>query len=222
MGIDIRIFKVSLFQSFLPCLCIKFLRCSSSLYILLGFQFIKGIMPHTGQLNSNIAGLGRPCPSGLVLICSNAMCMSPPESEHFFIVCLMNLMQGSTCPLLWWWYDDTACLTLRLLQKFLNFSEMKLPPASDINLCIMPYSANIFFTAAIRLPTTPPFFLLLGICYGSLQCMNNFCFKAGICLLLSLPMVSVVCHGVWSSPWAVVAVTQGTCYNCLHDFLYHY
>ena len=44
-------------------------------------------MPLTGQFNSNVAGLERPCPRGMVLICSIAMCISPLESEHFFIVC---------------------------------------------------------------------------------------------------------------------------------------
>ena len=83
VGIDTKIFEVSLFWSFLPCLCIRFLWCSSSLSILIGFLSITGIMLHTGWLNSNVAGLGRPCPSGVVLICSNAMCVSPPESEHF-------------------------------------------------------------------------------------------------------------------------------------------
>ena len=102
VGIDIKIFEVSLSQSFLSNLCITFLWCSSSLSILIGFLYITDIMPHTGQLNSNVAGLGRPWPSGVVLICSNTMCISPPESEHFFIVWLMNLMQASTCLLLWW------------------------------------------------------------------------------------------------------------------------
>ena len=57
-------------------------------------------MPLTGQLNNTIAGLGRPSPSGAVRICSNAMCISPLVSEHFFIVHLMNLMQASTSLLL--------------------------------------------------------------------------------------------------------------------------
>ena len=119
IGIDVKIFEVSLPQSFIPCLCIKVWWCSSSLSMLIGGLSITGIMPLTRQLNSSIAGLGRPCPSGLVLICSIVMCISPPESVHLFIVHLMNLMQASTCLLLWWWYDEvTACSMLRLLQKF--------------------------------------------------------------------------------------------------------
>ena len=66
-----------------PCLCIKVLWCLSSLCILIGSLSITGIMPLTRWLNSSIAGLGRPCPSGVILICSIAMCISPPESEHF-------------------------------------------------------------------------------------------------------------------------------------------
>ena len=53
---------------------------------MIDFLPMKGIMPCTGQLNNNVAGLGRPCSSGVVLICSNAICMSPPESEHFYSV----------------------------------------------------------------------------------------------------------------------------------------
>ena len=126
------------------------------IYIDRFFLSIRGHMPLTGWLNNNVAGLGRPCPSHVVLICSNTMCISPPESAYFFIVCLMNLMRVSTCLLHWWWYNDnTACSMLRLLQKFLNFSEMKLLPASVINLWGMPYSANNIFTAAITLCWQP-------------------------------------------------------------------
>ena len=42
-----------------------------------------GMIPHTGWLNSNVAGLSKPCPSGIVLICNNAMLISPLESVHF-------------------------------------------------------------------------------------------------------------------------------------------
>ena len=148
------------------------------------------------------------------------MCISPPEFEHFFIVHLMNFMQASTCLLLWWWYDDdTACLMLRLLQKLLNFSETKLLPASDINLHGIPYVANTVITVVMRLLITPQFSLLLGICCGSLQHTNKFCYSARIHLLLTLSMASVVYYGVLSFPWASSAGTQGTCYNFLHDFL---
>ena len=57
IGIDIKIFEVLLLLSFCPCLCIKFLWYSSSLPILISFLSITGIMPCTGQLNSNVAGL---------------------------------------------------------------------------------------------------------------------------------------------------------------------
>ena len=66
-------------------------------------------------------------------------------------------MQASTCSLLWWWYkDDTACLMLRLLQKFWNVSKIKLPPASDINLYGMTYTTNMIFTVAITLSAVQP------------------------------------------------------------------
>ena len=83
MGGDAMTCEASLFVSFLLYLCINFIWCSSSLSTLSGFLSITGIIPHTGWLNSNVARLGRPCPSGVVWICNNAMWMSPPESEHF-------------------------------------------------------------------------------------------------------------------------------------------
>ena len=45
----------------------------------------------------NVAGLGRPCASSVVLICS--MCMSFLELTHFFIAHFIYLMHASTCPL---------------------------------------------------------------------------------------------------------------------------
>ena len=84
MGIDTKILEVSLFWSFLPCLCIRFLWCLSSFSIFISFLSIIGILPHTRWLNSNVARLGRPCPSGVVLICTNTMCISPLEAENFF------------------------------------------------------------------------------------------------------------------------------------------
>ena len=93
-GIDIKIFEVSLFQLFLPCLCIKFLWCSSSLSMMIGFLSIRGIMPHTERLNKNVAGLGSHWLSGMILICSNAMCISQPESSILFIT--GNLLWKST------------------------------------------------------------------------------------------------------------------------------
>ena len=162
MGRDTKACEVSLFTSFLPCLCISILLCSSSLSTLTGFLSSTGIILHTGCLNSNVAGLGRPCPSGVVLICSNTMCTSLLVSEHFLIVCFMNFMQASTCPLPRLWYnDDTAYSMFRLLQKLLNFSETKLLPASDINLHSIPYSANTIFTVVMRFSADNPCILFI-------------------------------------------------------------
>ena len=69
----------------------------------------------------------------------------------------MNLMQASTCPLLWWWYDeDTACSIFTLLQKFLIFSEIKLPPASGITLLGILYSDNTTLNVDIKLSADSP------------------------------------------------------------------
>ena len=133
---------------------------------------------HTCQLNIKVAGLSKPWPNGVVQICNRAMLMSPPELAHFLNIHFMNLIQGLTCPLLWWWYaNDTACSTLMLLQNFWNLSETKFVPASDISLHGMLYLANISFTVAIRfLLITPPISLPWGICCGNLQCINNSCY----------------------------------------------
>ena len=48
---------------------------------------------------------------------------------------------------------------LSLLQNFLNLSETKLVPASDIILCGIPYSANMTFVVVSNsLLIAPPFF----------------------------------------------------------------
>ena len=91
-------------------------------------------MLHTGQLNSNVAGLGRPYPSDVVLICSNAMCISPTGSEHFYSA-LSEFYAG--------FYLSVAFIVVQ--------GQYCLPPPSDINLHGMPYSANMIFTVAIRL-----------------------------------------------------------------------
>ena len=129
------------------------------------------------------------------------------RASAFLSMHLMNLMHALTCPLLWWWYtDDTAYSMLKLLQNFLNLSETKLVPASDIILCGNPYSANMTFVVVIRLHWyPPPSSLLLGICCGNLLYTNNFYYWSEICLHLALPMASGACHGVSSSSWAVSA-----------------
>ena len=83
MGIDTKTRDASLFVLCLLCLCINFIWCSSSLSTLTCFLSITGITLYTRWLNSNIAGLCRSCPSGIVQICNNAMWMSSLESEHF-------------------------------------------------------------------------------------------------------------------------------------------
>ena len=144
-----------------------------------------------------MAGIGRSCPSGVVLICSRAMCMSLLELKHFFILHFMYLMHASTCLLLWWWYDDdTACSIFRLLQKFLNFSKIKLPLAFDIFLLGIMYSEKTTLNANIKLLIVLQSSLLLKICYGSLQYRDNFCYLYGTCPHQVHPMVLLRCHAV--------------------------
>ena len=69
----------------------------------------------------------------------------------------INLMQASTHPLLWWWYDnDTACSIFRLLQRFLNFAEVKLPPVSHITLWGILYYDNTTLDVDIKLSADSP------------------------------------------------------------------
>ena len=112
---------------------------------------IIGIMPLIGQLNNMVTGLGKPGPNGVICICKRAMCGSALESRHFFSVSFTNFIHASTCPLLWWWYNEKyACSMFRLLQNVLNLSEMKLPPESDIIFFGSPYSAKITLHDSIR------------------------------------------------------------------------
>ena len=52
----------------LCCLCTNLLWCLSSLSPPIGFLSKTGITPHTGWLNSSVAGLDKPCPIGVVWI----------------------------------------------------------------------------------------------------------------------------------------------------------
>ena len=147
-----KILEVYLSLSFLACLFNIALWCSSSLSTPTSDLSIIGIMPLIGRLNSIVAGVGSPCPSGVVHFCNMAMCESLVESKCFFSVGFINFMQASTCPLLWWWYGDkNACSMFRLFQKVLNLSETKLLPESDIIFLGIPYSAKIILHVNIRL-----------------------------------------------------------------------
>ena len=56
-----------------------------------------GMIPLAGS----VAGLGSPGPSGIILICNKAWCISELVSQYFLIVCFTSLMQAATWPLLW-------------------------------------------------------------------------------------------------------------------------
>ena len=63
----------------------------------------------------------------------------------------MNFIHASTCPLLYIWYNDyLACSMFIFLQDYLNLSEIKLPPASDI-FYDNPNSEKITLHASIKL-----------------------------------------------------------------------
>ena len=121
-------------------------------------------MPLIGQLNNTVVRLVSPGPSEVILICNRAICGSPLVSKDFLGVQFTNFIHASTCPLLWWWYDDeNTCSIFRPLQKVLNLSEMKLPPESDIIFFGSPYSAKIILHVSIRLsPDKFSVFLMMG------------------------------------------------------------
>ena len=176
MGIDTKTCEVSLFGSFLPCLYICFLWCSSSLSILTSFLSITGIIPCTRWLNSNIARHGRPCPSGVVLIWSNTMCTSPLKSEHFFIVHLMNFMQGLylsiALVMVWWWH---CLLNVENAAEASEFLWNKI--AASIWHYLHGYHIMQIWLLLLwwdSLLITPPSSSLLGICCDILQYTNNF------------------------------------------------
>ena len=64
--------------------------------MLIGTVFIFDIIPPVGQLNSSVAGLGSPGPSGIILTCNRARCISDLVSQYFFIVCFTSLMHAPT------------------------------------------------------------------------------------------------------------------------------
>ena len=77
------------------CLLTNALWHSSALSILIGTLFIIGILPFVRQINSSVAGLGIPSPSGIILICNRVRCISGLVSGHFFFV--FYLFKSDAC-----------------------------------------------------------------------------------------------------------------------------
>ena len=116
--------------------CLSFDKCFMVLIILsklLGNLLTIGMIYLVEWLNSSVAGLGSPGPSGVVLICNKVRCILHLVSLQFLIVCFMNLMHASLWPLFWWWYDnDDGHSMSSFMQNFSNLFDIKLQPASDI------------------------------------------------------------------------------------------
>ena len=140
------------------------------------YLLISCMMTLIGWLsNNNVAGLGKPGLIGVELSCNRARYVSVLVLKHCLSIHFMNLMHASTCPLLWWWYeDDTACSMFRLLQNSFNFSETKLPTASDITFLVIhtlkkwSYTLILFYLLICFLSLW-----LLGTCCDDLQCKDN-------------------------------------------------
>ena len=107
MEINAKTGQASLFVSFLCCLCTNLLWCSLSVSPPTGFLSMTGITLYTRWLNSNVAWLSKPYPSGVVWICNNAMWMSPPES-HISKSAFNELNAGFdlhiTLVMIHWWH----------------------------------------------------------------------------------------------------------------------
>ena len=115
------------------CLFTSLLWWCSSQSCMMGLQSKTGMMPWTFLLNINVARLSKPWPNDILRICSRDIFMSLPKLAHFLNVHFMNLIQASTCPLLWWWNTNvTACSMLIVLQNCQNLSATKLVHASNI------------------------------------------------------------------------------------------
>ena len=113
-------------------------------------------------------------------------------------------------PLLWWWYNDGAvCSMFSFLQNFSNFSDMKLPPVSDIIFLGRPCSEKLILHASIRMSgARSSIFLIQGICDDSLQCRDNFCCARWTYLLQLLPMAIQVFCGALFVPLVLFAEIQ--------------
>ena len=62
-----------------------------------------------GRLNISAAILGSACPLGVKCTYNKVRFMSLFTSMNFFLVELVDFIFLSTCPLLWWCYDDIGC-----------------------------------------------------------------------------------------------------------------
>ena len=68
-----------------------------------------------------------------------------------------NKMDGCACLLLCClYYDDMACYLLSILQKFLNFYEIKVIPTTETTLLGSFYSENIIMHIFVRLSALNP------------------------------------------------------------------
>ena len=86
--------------------------------------------------------LGSPSPIGMDLTSKKALFTLALVSKHFVIVILMNYLETSVWPLLWWLYDvDMPFSVFRFHVNSLNFSETKLVPMSYTIFLGSPYSA---------------------------------------------------------------------------------
>ena len=76
------------------CLSANALWYSSSLSVLISILFIIGMIPLVGQINSSVAGLGSPGPSGIIFICNKARCKLELSVMTFLSVCFTSLIHA--------------------------------------------------------------------------------------------------------------------------------
>ena len=83
-----------------------------------------------GLLNKSVVRLGNSAPIGVSLIYNKANVIIIIKA--FLIIYFTNLKHASTCPLLWWWYDEfMAWSMLSCPQNSLKLSDMTPMSASN-------------------------------------------------------------------------------------------
>ena len=97
--------------------------------------------------------------------------------KAYLMVCFMNMMHASVCPLLWWLYDDDSTWwMLRHLQKSWELFWNNFVPSYDIGLPGNLYFVKIIIHALLGYQcwSLQPV-LSLGTCYGNLQLKDSAC-----------------------------------------------
>ena len=177
-----------------------------------------------GMLNSSKARQGIPAPIGVDHIWSKAKLSSLLYCLHFLIVCFMNFIQASTCPLLLWWYDEVmAWFVFRHLQNSWNHSETKFVPTSETYFFTKAKFGKCSFGCPYQVFSQHAFHLLN---YWKLSVVIKIQNKVSLLTIrIFAPATSHYLAGIsWAIvfPAAAYSVLQGRLSSVLLHFLYWY